>query len=425
MRRACLSFQSRIFIIRSTFGERLSHSPSLSLVARPVFYVARFVPGYRIPVLERLDARLGGRLVVCSGLPPDTSSLNYLVGEQAPGYRQIRLRNYWLRGDRVHAQPFGRAFREAGDPAVVLAEESPRSVTLPALLRYARRRGAGRALWGHFSSLYRRFEPEKNLLDRYRLSLARRVEACACYTEGVAAHLRPYLPDEKLFVARNTIDLGPLLAQHDALAAEGKAAVRRRLGLPLAAPVLLFMGRLVPQKGTELLLDTFARLRRDGPATLILIGTGPEQPQMEARIAREGLGDVRFVGPLPDEEAAPYLFAADLMLMPGYLGLVINHAFAFGLPVVSQARPAGVAFHSPEVEYVSPGQTGLLTETEGADALADAVRAVLADGEGYATRALAYAREHLQLTQMVDGLADAIAYAEQQAQEEAGEPEQG
>ncbi len=380
-------------------------------MAQPVFYFTRFLPGYRIPVLERLNERLEGRLVVCAGQPPGTSSLGYLVHDQTHGFRQVALRNRWLAGDRIHAQPFREAFRGYGDPAVVLAEESPRSVTLPWLLRAARRRGAGRALWGHFSSLHRQFDPVHNWPDRYRLALARRVEACVCYTDGVADHLRPYLPGEKLFVARNTIDLDALFAQHDTLAAEGKTAVRQHLGLEPGVPVLVFMGRLVPEKGTHLLLDTFARLRADGPAALLIMGEGPDRPAMEDRIAREALDGVYLLGPLSDEEAAPYLFAADVMCMPGYLGLVINHAFAFGLPVVSRAAPVGVAFHSPEVEYVEPRRTGLLTTGEGADDLAQAVREVLADLERYSANARAVAREHLTLDRMVDGLMAAISFA--------------
>ena len=39
----------------------------------PIAYVARFVPGYRRPVLEELNDRLDGRLVVCAGAPPEAS----------------------------------------------------------------------------------------------------------------------------------------------------------------------------------------------------------------------------------------------------------------------------------------------------------------------------------------------------------------
>ena len=380
---------------------------------RPVFYFTRMVPAYRFPVLERLNDRLDGRLVVCAGQPPRASSLRSLTEEQAHGFRQVRLRNVWLRGEMLHAQPFRQAFRDVGPPGVVLAEESPRSLSLPWLLRYARRQGAGRLLWGHFSSNDRAFSP-RHPADRYRLALARSVEACVCYTEPIADMLRPYVPAEHLFVARNTLDTDTLFALHDALAAEGRAAVRHRLRLPADVPVLAYIGRLIAAKGTDRLLDVFGALRAKRTAHLLVVGDGPERQAMEARIAREAIADVHFLGALPAwADSAPYLYAADLMLMPGYLGLAVNHAFAFGLPVVSKAAPdPTIRFHSPEIAYVQPGENGLLAPSDDPVTLLDAVERVLADRAQFSQNAYAYARSHLTLEQMVDGLEAAIRFVE-------------
>ena len=99
------------------------------------------------------------------------------------------------------------------------------------------------------------------------------------------------------------------------------------------------------------------------------------------------------------------------MLMPGYLGLVINHAFAFGLPVVSRRNPVGVQVHSPEVEYLKSGENGILKDGNGAEDLAAAVRTVLADQEHFSANAMDYARTYLRINRMVDGLEGAIRYA--------------
>ena len=224
--------------------------------------------------------------------------------------------------------------------------------------------------------------------------------------------LRPFVPERNLFVARNTMDLGPMFAQRDALAAEGKTAVRRRLSIPPDAPVLVYIGRLIREKGTDMLLETWARLTEETPACLLIIGDGPERAAMEAAVSARSLQGVRFLGSLLREEASPWLYASDLMLMPGYLGLAVNHAFAFGLPVVSLRNPAGgVKFHSPEVEYIRSGETGLLCSGNSSEALAAGVREVLADRERYSANALAYAQEHLTLGRMVDGLEAAIRHA--------------
>ena len=378
------------------------------------------IPWYRIPVLEQLNERFDGRLVVCAGDPPGASSLGNLVQGSTSGYKQVFLRNHWFFGERIHVQPFRRVFEQHGSPAAILAEESPRSVTLPFLLRYAKSLGAGRVLWGHFSSNHRAFDPRRHFPDKYRLALAKGVEGCACYTEGIANLLRPFVPERNLFVARNTMDLDPMFAQRDALAAEGKTTVRRRLSIPSDAPVLVYIGRLIREKGPDMLLETWARLTEETPASLLIIGDGPERAAMEAAVSARSLQGVRFLGALLREEASPWLYASDLMLMPGYLGLAVNHAFAFGLPVVSLRYPNRLlqktntrnrAGNGPEVDYVQSGETGLLCAGNSPESLAEGVREVLADLERYSANALSYAQEYLTIEKMVDGLESAIRNA--------------
>ncbi len=380
-------------------------------MSAPVLYVARFVPSYRQPVLERLNTRLHGRLVVCAGQPPATSSFTALTSDPATSYRQVSLRNYWLGGERVHAQPFGSALEL--NPAVVLAEESPRSLTLPLLLRDAKRRGAGTLLWGHFSSNNRtlsRWHP----LDRYRIALARNADGCVCYTDQIAAMLRQHVPHQRLFVARNTLDTDILFALYDALLKEGRSAVRNRLGIDETIPTLAFIGRLVTAKGAHQLLDTYKALHSRGRVALLIIGAGPEENAMRARCKRENWSEVRFLGPLTAlEVSAPYLFAADVLVSPGYMGLSICHAFALGLPVVTQTSPkAHVRYHSPEITYIQEGENGLLSPYGDAEGLVQAVRVILANQKHFSEKAISYAREHLQIEGMVDGLEQAIRFAE-------------
>ncbi len=380
---------------------------------RPIFHITRILPSYRVPVLEALNKRVDGRLVVGHGRPPEGSSLGSLLEDTAPAFERIELQNYWIRGETLHAQRYRPIFKTYGPPSVVLAEESPRSVSLPFLLRYARKQGARRVLWGHFSSNDRVFSPW-HPLDRYRLEMARRAEACVCYSDSIAETLSEHLPEERLFVARNTIDTDQLFPLYDELAAKGKETVRRSVDLPADEPVLLFLGRLIERKGVGLLLDTFAAFRREQQATLCIIGDGAEREILERRVAAESIPDVRFLGAITDNEAlAPYLYSADAMVIPGYLGLVVNDAFAFGLPVISRQAPPDERFHSPEIAYVESGMNGILTPRDESGALVDAIHEVLKHQQKYSRNAYRYAREHLTLDRMVDGLAAAITFAEQ------------
>jgi len=372
-------------------------------------------PAYRIPVLEKLNDKLGGRLVFCSGRPPGGAGFASLAPNRSPRFRQVGLPNYWLGGERLHFQPFREAFRRYGSPSVVVAEENPRSLSLPLLLRHAVRLGAGTVLWGHFSSNRRAFSP-RNLQDRYRIRLARRADACLCYTEQIADLLRPHLPERRIFVARNTLDTDELFAIRDRLAREGKAAVRGRLGFESDLPVVCFIGRLTRAKGVGLLLTVFREFRSQRPARLVIIGDGPERAAMDATVRRERIADVHFLGPMSQfEESAPYVYASDVMLLPGYLGLAVNHAFCLGVPVVSQASPGAMRFHSPEVAYVRPGENGILSEYGEPDAMVRALHEVLSRQEEYSRNAHAFAREQLGVERMVGGMLDAINFAADRA----------
>lgn len=375
----------------------------------PYLYVARTIPSYRIGVLSELNSRLNDRLVVCSGDPPH--SLKQLSNSRQDSFRTVHLTNYWIGGERLHIQNIRPVFKAYGRPAAIIAEESPRSLSLPVLLTLARLRRVRIGLWGHFSSNWRPFSL-RNWQDRYRVRLARRADAVVCYTEGVASLLRPYVDNARVFVARNTLDTRALTELYEGLASEGKVAIRKRLGLPPDHPVLAFLGRLIPEKGTRTLVRIAERFQRDRPSTLIVIGDGPERATME-QAAREAGLDVRFLGALTAyDESSDWLFASDVMVLPGYVGLAVNHAFALGLPVVTHSSPGAMRYHSPEIEYLIDGRNGYIVPHEDVEAFCEAIEEVMRRQDEFARQALAFARENLTVERMVDGLAAAFRYLE-------------
>lgn len=373
----------------------------------PVLYFTRFVPGYRVPVLEALNKRLDDGLVVCAGEPPPGSSLAGLSRTDRTGYRRHTLKNSWIGGDRLHWQPFDSALNSYPDSRIVLAEESPRSLSLPFLMRNARRRDCGTILWGHFSSNSRPLG-SPDLRDRYRVGLARRADAAICYTDQVAKDLGSRIGTEKVFVARNTLDTPSLFALHQRLEKEGKKSVRDRLRLP-DKPTILFLGRLIRDKGIYRVLETAAVLGK-GEVSLVIIGDGPERIMMERQAAELEL-TVRFLGAVTDlSESAPFIFASDVLLNPGYLGLSINHAFSLGVPVIAPAPVGESRMHSPEWSYIASGENGILTPSDSAEDLAGGIRAILASQAQFSAAASEYSRAELGLDRMIDGLEDAIRF---------------
>ncbi|HZQ06439.1 MAG TPA: glycosyltransferase family 4 protein [Anaerolineae bacterium] len=144
-------------------------------------------------------------------------------------------------------------------------------------------------------------------------------------------------------------------------------------------PRLLCLGRLVPQKGFDLALAAFARVRERFPqAHLILAGDGPDRASLVAQSALLELdSSVEFRGWVPPLRVPELLNKATLVLMPSRFepfGLVALQAAQMARPIIA-TRVDGL----PEV--VVNGETGILLEPENVTALVNAIEFLLTHPE--------------------------------------------
>jgi glycosyltransferase involved in cell wall biosynthesis len=143
---------------------------------------------------------------------------------------------------------------------------------------------------------------------------------------------------------------------------------RARLGLP-AGPLAVSVGRLSRQKGQDLLVEAWPKVRsRVEAAELVLVGSGPE----ESALRRSG-GDVQFVG--AQDDVQPWLAAADVVVLPSRwegLPYVVLEAMAVGTPVVA-TDVTGVR--------EALGEAGAIVPPEDPGALAEAVVAALSGAD--------------------------------------------
>lgn len=367
---------------------------------------------YRVPVYRRLQERLAEDVVVFHAAPRPGEALRLVEPGQDTGFHHEAASTRWLPGGRLVLADFRRALRHLARARAVIVRPMIRDLGFFPTAWWVKRRGVPLIGWSHGYSQRRAFAPDRRLRDRGHLAIVRYLDAYICYTDAARRALGEHVDPDRLFVARNDPGTEALIAVRNSLEAEGRAAVRRGLGLSLERYVS-FIGRLQERKRPRELLAAYAHLvARDGADLgLVVIGDGPLRPKLERMASDLELEHVHFVGARYGEEAARYLFASDVMAMPGALGLAVPHAFALGVPVVSRYLGEDLVGHGPEAAYIRPGENGeFAPASSDPAALARAIRQVLENRTAYSLAAARYAERSLGLEGMIDGFVDAIAY---------------
>ncbi|HKT77779.1 MAG TPA: glycosyltransferase family 4 protein [Sphingobium sp.] len=136
------------------------------------------------------------------------------------------------------------------------------------------------------------------------------------------------------------------------------------------------VGRLVPQKGFDLLLNAFARVADRVPDWSLLIwGEGPERARLEAQRDALGLHE-RVVMPGVTREHGAWLHDADIFVLSSRFegwGIVVGEAMAAGVPTISFDCCFGPG------EMIADGTSGLLVPDGDVPALGEAIAALCAD----------------------------------------------
>ncbi|MEX0992883.1 MAG: glycosyltransferase family 4 protein [Solirubrobacterales bacterium] len=324
--------------------------------------VTNYLPPYRLPLYELLAERYQVE-VLCFG-----GDAAYVPEAQRDLDRQIEQAAFPAR--RLKRQRDASALAASHD--AVIAATAGR-VALPAAFRGARRAGRPFILW---ASLWRH---PRTIAHAASFAFMRRVyrDADAVLTYG--PHVSRYVErhrdsDQGVFAAPQAVEPDVFGQTVTGIEIE---ELRAGLGVPTdGSPIVLFVGRLVPEKGVELLLRVWRRIAAGTDATLCLVGDGP----LAERAAT--LRGVRLAGRL-DRERLPIAYAAaNVLVVPSLRtrhflepwGLVCNEAMHQGTPVIASDAVGAAAGG-----LVRDEQTGLVVRAGDEQELARAIADVVAD----------------------------------------------
>jgi glycosyltransferase involved in cell wall biosynthesis len=326
------------------------------LVVKPRFNVPRltiiyrFLPQYRVEFFDRLR----------ESLAHDGIELELIYGKgvrESPKQDERDLPwatavpNWEIRffGQEFYWQSLPSSISRSG--LIVLMQET-KILSNFAVLAKCRVRKQKVAFWGHGLNFQDDPRSFRNLLKRF---YSHRVDWWFAYTRRVAELVKSTgFPLEQITVVQNAINTSALADEYHRISEAADAQLREQLGVG-PGPVGLFCGSMYKEKRLDFLLQSCLQLRARTPDFQVLfIGAGPDSPLIEHFATSHAWA--HYIGPKYELERVPYFRLADVLLMPGLVGLAILDSFALETPLVTTQWP----YHSPEIDYLVNGINGII-----------------------------------------------------------------
>ena len=175
------------------------------------------------------------------------------------------------------------------------------------------------------------------ITGRLRIAAVRRwCDAFVCISQAIKDELaKAGMRADRLWDIVNGVDLN----HFKPVEAKERAALHQSLNLP-SGPLVIFTGRLVREKGVDVLINAWPQVQQQVPdAHLIIVGEGDQRVELEAQAQRLNLdARVHFLGGCDD--VTRFLQTADVFVLPSYaegLPVALLEAMACGLTCVATA----------------------------------------------------------------------------------------
>ena len=314
--------------------------------------IFNYAPKYRESIYKKIDDAFDVQFIfgreVIDGQTSGIARLDYHIFKRFPiENRNILLLNKVLWRTRLLTLPFNKKYK-----AFLITADTPLSY-IPFFI-LCRLLGKKVYCWGHgFKEHLKRFR----ILEKLYLATVE-----VFFTYGVFGKKKMEelgWKREKISVIYNSLNEGTALKENISLNSNIYTEHFRN-----SFPTLIFIGRLIPSKRIDWILEAMADLREKGlDLNLMIIGKGSVYDYLKNHTETLALTDrVWFYGECYNEdELKVLLYNADLCVSPGEVGLTALHTMTYGVPVISHNN---FYKQGPEYELIIPDKTGLLYEYE-------------------------------------------------------------
>lgn len=210
------------------------------------------------------------------------------------------------------------------------------------------------------------------LYERLTFKLVfKHADAVIALTENMKKEIQKVYA-RNIFVIPNGIDL-------ENFKQVNREDIRLKLHITQDKKIIIFVGRLMPVKGVQYLIEAMSIIAQKEPkAILMVVGDGQDKDRLEAHVNKLSLCEhVTFIGTVQNDKIPDYLAAANVLVLPSLsegFPVVLLEAMASGVPMVT-TRVTGI----PEI--VEDGINGLIVEPKNSKQIAEKVLLLLQDNE--------------------------------------------
>lgn len=372
---------------------------------KPILLFQRIVPSYRVAMFRYLYQELG--IVVCHSKPRKNGKIN-AAHEQMDYPNEMISRCYYQKDETAVVQNVLKPlFKDK--PKVIIAPFSVKYITTWLLFVLKPIFGYKLILWSHGIKSKEVDKPFQTMRGKISRWAYQKADAIILYSDSIKKIFDLHIATPA-FVAKNTLNTNGFKHFYNNLKVQGVEKIKKDLSFHHKYN-LIFVGRLLPSKRLDILIEAFNILSKKYQVALHIIGDGEEMPYVLGKSKINN--DIKIHGSIYDDSiTAKYLFASDLMIMPGYVGLSIIHAFAFGLPMVTSRTTAAGPFHAPEIEYLIEGENGVLCNMT-KESYAETIGELLEDKKklnGMQKNALHTAYNDASVENFVNGFHEAVQF---------------